>query len=392
MELKELVEQQNIAFDELKKELSKGENSSKEKEAKLQAELDNLEVKNQEIVQKQIKIEKEAIEQKEAIELLEKKMYRLPAGMDASEKTAHYKAFEKAIITGFKNMTIEEEKYLRTDNNVSGGFLAPAEYRNELIKDITEISGVRNLARVINTSRGSVEFPKRTGLLTGSWVGEGGAQVESQSTYGLDIINTKECSVYSIVTHKMINDGAFNIVEEIRKDVTETFAKLEGTAFVSGANVNQPEGFMANASVASVNSGVANAITGDSIIAVAAELKTGYNPKYVFNRKTMSAIRKLKDGQGNYLWTPGLSAGLPNMLNGYAYVELPDMSDEGADLYPVAFGDFARAYYIVDGMQLMIIRDDYTLASEGKVKFNFLKSVGAKVVLPEAIKKIKCSL
>jgi HK97 family phage major capsid protein len=152
-----------------------------------------------------------------------------------------------------------------------------------------------------------------------------------------------------------------------------------------------PEGFMQNSAVGSINSGVANAISADSLLNVYAELKTGYNGTYLLNRKTLNSVRKLKDATGQYLWVPGIAAGMPNTINGRPYIETPDMPDEGANTYPVIYGDFLRSYTIVDGMDMGLIRDNLTLATQAMVKYVLMKSTGGKVTLPEGLKKIKCS-
>ena len=392
-EIKDLLQKQNESFYDFKKEMEKGKEADQSKLAKIEAELDKYEAKNQGLVVEIENEKKSKLEIEERLMSFEKMLLNVPASKQ-NEVKEEMNAFNSFLKSGEKGLSQEDIQkfYLRTDINTDGGYLVPVDYRNELLKNITEISPVRNVARIITTTRGTVEIPTRTAISTASWVGEGGTQSESNSTYGLSVINTKELSVFSVATYKMLNDSAFNIADEIRKDVTEAFAKAEGTAFVDGSGVNQPEGFMTNASVAEINSGNATAITADSLIEVAGELKSGYNPIYGLNRKTLASVRRLKTGDGQYLWMPGIAAGQPNTINGYPYIEMPDLDDEAGSAYPVIFGDFARAYYIVDGMSLRMIRDDNTQATSGKVRFIFIKSVGAKVVLPEALKKIKCSV
>lgn len=393
-ELKKLYDEQNKLCKELRETLeSKGAESveSKAKVAKLEERLNQLEGKNQEHVAQIKKAEDKLTEQKEAFDELQKKMFRSPAGK--AEKSLHFKAFEKFIMKGEKNCGVEEMKYLRTDDAAQAGVLAPPEFVLEIIKGITEISAMRTIARVRPTSRGTVELPKRTSLVSGGWVGEGGTQSESESSYGEEVITTKEMSAYAIISHKMLNDSAFNMESEINQDIIETFAQLEGTAFVSGSGLNRPEGFLANAVVKAAYraSGVADNIDADTIIDLTGDLKKGYNPVFTLNRTTLAKMRQLKDGSGRYIWAPGYGDAIPNTLLGYPYAIMPDMDDIGAGKFPIAFGDFKRAYNIIDGMALYMIRDEYSLSTTGKIKFVALKSVGGKVVLAEAIKVYKCS-
>ena len=102
-------------------------------------------------------------------------------------------------------------------------------------------------------------------------------------------------------------------------------------------------------------------------------------------------IHTLKDGNKQYIWMPGIALGKPNTIDGDPYVEVPDMPSEGANTYPIAYGDFARAYTLVDRLAMSLQRDNLTQATSGNVRFLFWKRVGGAVTLAEAIRKLKCS-
>jgi HK97 family phage major capsid protein len=91
------------------------------------------------------------------------------------------------------------------------------------------------------------------------------------------------------------------------------------------------------------------------------------------------------------LWMPGLASGVTNTINGASYVEMPDMPSIGAGTYPVAFGDWARAYTLVDRISMEFLRDPYTQATSGNVRFIFRRRQGGQVTLAEAINKLKIS-
>ena len=367
----------------------------KEKISKIESKLNSYEEKNAKLVADLAEKEKSILEAKELAENLEKKYTRMPrSDYVEAKQSPEYKAFEKFIRKGEKGFVNEpmEAKYLRTDSDPNGGYLAPEEYVNEIIKNITEISPVRQASRVRSTTRESIAIPRRTGLVQGGWIGEGGEFGQSESTYGIEEIKVNKLGVYTVITTEMLNDAAFNMEAEINQDMVEEFAKLEGEAFIKGNGINKPQGLLTNPNIQEVNTGIANDITADSIIEIAGELKTGYNPAYMLNRRTLARIRRLKTGDGQYLWQPGLAAGQPNMINGYPYFSAIDMDDIAVNSTPVLFGDFMRGYTIVDGTTLSVIRDSYFLATSGKVRFVAHRRVGGQVVLPEAIKKLKVSI
>lgn len=293
-----------------------------------------------------------------------------------------------------------EYKALNVSTNTEGGYLAPVEFVREIIKAETLLSPVRSLARVRTTGFRSIELPKRTGQFAAQWVSEQGTKSETTGlTYGVDEITTHELYALIDVTNQMIEDGVFDIENEIETEASEQFAVAEGTAFVNGSGNGQPEGFMTNSSVASANSGSATTIAdvngqADGLLkGLKYGLKTAYaaNATWVMNRTTMGSVRTLKDGNNNYIWQPGIAQGRPNTIDGDPYVEMPDMPSEGAGLFPIAYGDFRRAYTWVDRLAMEMLRDPYTQATSGKIRHILRKRVAGKVVLAEAIRKLKCS-
>jgi HK97 family phage major capsid protein len=181
------------------------------------------------------------------------------------------------------------------------------------------------------------------------------------------------------------------------------FAEQEGDAFINGDGVNKPRGLLTYTTVADaswswgsigyVASGASGAFAAsdpsDALLDLAYAPKQGYraNAHWVMNRKTEAAIRKLKDGQGNYIWAPGAAAGDPATLFGYPVAEAEDMPDIAANSLSIAFGDFARGYLVVDRVGVRVLRDPYS--AKPFVLFYTTKRVGGGVQNFEAIKLMK---
>lgn len=363
---------------------------AQEKIAKLEAFFEKQEDQNDKLTKEVMEAKNRELELAKKYEDMEAKLYRAPIG-EVKQKSEELKSFESFIVKGRQDMSPDEVKYLRTDNDTAGGFLAPPEYVEDIIKNITEISPMRSVARIRRTSRSTIEIPRRTSNVVGAWIGEGQTATASNSSYGLEEISVNKLMVPVEITVEMMTDAAFDMETEINSDVAESFAQLEGAAFVGGDGVKKPEGFLVNADVASVVTGNATDITADSIIDIEGELKEGYNPSYMLNRRTLAEVRKLKTGDGQYLWANGLAAGQPNTLNGLPYVSAIDMDDIGAGNFPIALGDWFRGYTIVDSINMAVVRDMFTKSTEGKIVFVFHRRVGGQVVLPEAIKKLVVS-
>lgn len=363
---------------------------NKEKISKIEKFLEKQEELNQQRLLAENEKQKKEAELNERLTGIEKSMTRIArSGDKGAEVVAAKKAFEQLVRFGEKGLEQEHVKYIRTDVNTAGGYLAPPEYVNEILKEIVEVSPVRSVARVRQTTRKSILIPTRTGTPTAQWVDEGGEMSETQSTYGMKEIPTSKLVAEVIISLESLNDSAFDMQSEINQDVIEQIAYAEGYAFLNGDGVSKPKGILADANIESVNSGDASNLTADSLITVAGQLKTGYNPMYMFNRRTLAAIRKFKGADGHYIWTPSLMESAPNMINGEPYVIANDVPDIAAGTYPVLYGDFLRGYTIVDNIAMSVVRDDLTQAKQSKIVFYFRKGTGGQVVMAEAIKKIK---
>ena len=367
---------------------------SPEQEAKINSLLDVQEAKSQAKF-------KELQEKVNRIEELEKQYNSLEAdlkrnlgGDEKQAKTQELKSFEELLIKGAVKMSVNPEvKYLRQGDNTDGGYLAPAEYANEIIKKITEVSPVRSVARVVNTSAKEIRFPKRTGLVAGGWVAEAQTSTQSNSTYGEETIKAEKMMVYTDISFELLSDSVFNIRNEITNDIAEDMAKLEGAAFVNGNGVNKPLGLLSAPGIGETNTGSASALTGDSLYAIQGEIPTGYNLAWMLNRKTLHAhIRTLKDTYGQYLFVPSLgSRDMPNTIAGIPYVLANDMPNVGAGTFPIILGDYRKCYTIVDNVNFELIEDRYTQAASGKRRFIVFKRTGGQVVLTEGLRKLKVS-
>ena len=286
----------------------------------------------------------------------------------------------------------------RGDDAGAGYLLAPADVEMEILKDIVELSPMRSLAAVRIIGGPSLKQVKRTGTASATRVGELGTRTNTgDPAYGMVEFPAPEMFARGEISMQMLEDEDYDLEAELRSEFGEQFAYKEGVEFVSGTGTNnQAEGMLTNASVGTVNSGAATNITADGIVNLFYGLKTGYgaNAKFLMNRLTIREIRKLKDGVGGYLWVPGIPGVVPNTLLGAPYVEIPAMSAPTApgvftaSTYPIAYGDYKRAYVIVDRVIMSFQSDFTTGADEGVVVYRARKRVGGGVRQADAVKKM----
>ncbi|RUU92805.1 phage major capsid protein [Mesorhizobium sp. M7A.F.Ca.MR.176.00.0.0] len=318
-------------------------------------------------------------------------------GANDNEPTEERKAFVSYLRRGKESMVAEETKSLRIADDTSGGYFATAEFTTEVIKGIVERSPIRQAARVGSTASGSVLLPKRTGRPTGYWVGETETRTSTESAYGQLEVPIHEMACYVDVSTRLLEDAAVNVESEVAFDLAEEFGRLEAAAFMDGDGVKKPLGVMATSGVAYSFTGNASTLgtaPADTLIDAFYELSAYYRNRAVWmmNGSTLAAVRKLKDGStGAYLWAPGLSASTPETILGRPVIEDPTMDDVGAAAEPIVLGDFDSAFRIYDRLNLSIMRDPYSQATSGLVRFHARRRVGAGMVLAEALRKIRCA-
>lgn len=286
-----------------------------------------------------------------------------------------------------------------------GGYLAPVEWDRTVTARLLEISPLRALcgSQTIGNNGFSKLFAIRG--TTSGWVGEVAVRPETgTSTFGSVTYNTGEIYANPAATQGMLDDSAVNLEAWLAGEVEEEFALQEGIAFLTGSGVNKPTGLLtyitggANAAahpygaIATVNSGVAAELTSDSIIDLVDALPDAYTAgaRFIMNQKTNTAVRKLKDGQGNYIWQPSFQAGVPATLNGYGVSKIAGMPDIAASSKPIMFGDFRRGYLVVDRVGIRVLRDPYT--NKPFVHFYTTKRVGGGLLNPDTMKAMNISI
>jgi HK97 family phage major capsid protein len=326
---------------------------------------------------------------RELVELKKPRLETDPAKVRSAENKAFFGALQKKLRGA--ELTPEETKTMTVGDPTTGGYLAPLEFVNEIIKIDVLYSPVRSLARVRTTARPGIEVPKKTSSASASWVSEIGTRSETTNPkFGLETVPTHEMYAMAKVSKQDLEDSVFDLEGFLREEFGEQFGVLEGTAFISGNAVGRPEGILTNASVGGFTGVTTSAkVVADDLFDVLYALNERYaaNATWLWKRSTTLAISKLKDaGSINYVWQPGLQSGAPATVLGRPYVECVDMPAEAASAKAVAIGDFRAGYLIVDRLVIEILIDPYTSKSTGCIEISARKRVGGQVVLAEAIK------
>jgi HK97 family phage major capsid protein len=296
------------------------------------------------------------------------------------------RAFASYLRRGRDHMTADEVRALNTTDD---GAVVPETFIAELIRNLVEMSPMRQVARVMQVSGSPVLLPKRTGELTAAIVAEGADAATTEPTYGQQSVTVYEARCFVDISNALLEDSAFDMSSELAFDFSEEFGRLEGQMFVNGTGSGQPQGFTVSSDFTTITG---TADLADDLIDLFHSVPSFYARRgtWLMNRATMGEVRKAKtSGTGVYLWADSLAPGNPPTLLGRPIVEMSDIATIGVGSptsKSIAFGDWSQAFRVLDRVGLTVLRDPYSVAVKSQTRFHARRRFGGALVKGEAVK------
>lgn len=356
------------------------------------------------------KVFNELSDVKKAHETLEAKLNRPGFGQPGAEQEvadAEYKsAFRNYMTKGDAKELDAKALAVGTNSGADGGYAVPKVIDQMIENLVVNISPIRQLANVVQIS--TSDYHKLVNLKgTGSASVAETAARSATATPTLADIKITPYDIYGNpqITQQMLDDAFFDAETWMAEELSEEFGRQEGNLFINGNGTNQAQGLLnptfaatsdktrAFGTVEYLASGAAGAFAStnpsDSLIALVSKLKARYraNASWVMPKSVLFAIAAFKDSSGRYIFNPVSAPGVPGNLLNYPVIEAEDVADLAANSYSVLFGDFKRAYTIVDRVGTRIIRDPFS--NKPYIGFYTTKRVGGAVVNSEAYKVMK---
>lgn len=404
-EIKRLLEEQQKAFEAFKKA-----NDAELAEIKAKGHADPL------LTEKVDKANAEITRLSGILKDIEAKANRPGAPGNVSEedraKAEHKKAFMQFICKGNDSGLADlQRKALNITTEADGGYAVPEQIDRAILPLLKVMSPMRQVCNVVTV--GTPDYKKLVSLggAASGWVDEDDARSATDTpTLGQAAAYMGEIYANAFATQTMLDDVFFDAEAWLQQEIADAFALEEGDAFTTGNGTKKPKGFLAY-TMASTDDGtrafgqiqyVATGTSGafktasaevnpnDDLLTLIYKLKSGLRQgaAFMMNSATLAAVRKWKEySTGAYIWQPSMQAGQPSLLNGYPVAENEDMPDIGSGTTPIAFGNWKRAYTIVDRMGTRVLRDPFT--NKPYVGFYVTKRVGGMLVDSEAVKVIK---
>ncbi|WOI55015.1 phage major capsid protein [Palleronia sp. LCG004] len=316
----------------------------------------------------------------------------------------HQKAFEAYIRCGdddaLRGLDIES-KGLNTAVAGDGGYLVDPQTSASVQTVLRNTASIRRISNVVNVESTAYDVLIDTTDVGAGWATETGS-VNETGTPQIDRISIPlhELSALPKASQRLLDDAAFDIEGWLAARIGDKFARAEAAAFIVGDGNEKPRGILSHPTVPNDSwawQSLGYVATGkdaafedaDALVDLVYALGAQYraNATFVMNSRTAGMVRKMKDGDGRFLWSDGLAAAEPARLLGYPVLIAEDMPDIASGSLSIAFGDFAAGYTVAERPDLRILRDPFS--AKPHVLFYATKRVGGDVSDFAAIKLLK---
>ena len=312
-----------------------------------------------------------------------------PVPADPLSSDQYAEAFSLYLRRGANEMPSDILAELSRSPDSKGGYVVPTEIYEQMAKEITRNSLIRQNSRVIkiNTDKTIPQFYDGEA----GWIAEGAAYPAADPSFDSGDYRPKKCGGIIILTEELLADNVVNLEQEIVASLGRMIGLAEELEFAWGMDGPVPRGVMEGQS-GNVTTASKTAITGDEVIEAFYSLKPQYRSRShaLISDSALKLLRKLKDSTGQYLWQPALSSGTPDTLLGRPVIEVPDKPGTTAiaGTTAITFGDLSY-YVIADRPQMTsIIRLNELYAANGKVGFRGHHRTDADVTIEDSMRRL----
>jgi len=248
---------------------------------------------------------------------------------------------------GVPRESLREKRDLST---ASGNAPVGAAFQISLDEAMLAFGAVRRVATVIRTPKGdAMEWPtiNDTGNSAAKLAEATTISTSVDPTFGKVTLNAyKYSSGVVLVSAELIQDSAYNLEQVLGNLIGIRLGRGTNAALTTGDGNGDPNGIVV-ASTAGVTAASATAFTADELYDLVHSVDPAYRGMpgcaFMMHDSVIKAIRKLKNGDGQYLWQPGLGVGSPDRLLGYPVEVNQQMAGTIEASAKIAlFGDFSK--------------------------------------------------
>lgn len=277
---------------------------------------------------------------------------------------------------------------LQEDTSSEGGYLVPTEFERTLFEKLSKTDPIFEVAGRITLGSKEKVVPLVISQGAAALIAEEGAYSESDDSFGQVAFRAYKFGKIIKVSEELLEDAAFDIEGYLATSFGKVIGEGEATYFWTGTGSSQPQGVLTGAGDG-ITTAANNKITADELIDFYFSVPEQYrkNAKFAFADTTMKEIRKLKDGEGHYLWVPGLN-GESDTLLGKPVVTSTNIPAIAAGVKIGVFGDFDN-FYIAERTGINFRRLNELYSANGQVGFRGSARADSHVMNSDALKTLK---
>jgi HK97 family phage major capsid protein len=300
---------------------------------------------------------------------------------------AYIDGFDKYARRGMNGLTHDVLNALQVGTDSEGGYIVPEEFDTMLVEYLQDINELRAFVNVVSTASDR-NIPVESTLGVATWTAEEAAYTESDAAFGQVVLGAHKLGTIIRVSEELLADAFFDVSSYLARNFAKRFGLAEEAAFVNGDNSGKPNGIVQGSGLGVTAAGAA-AITSDELIDLYHAVPRMYRPNAVWlmHDNTVKKVRKLKDGDNQYLWQPGLQAGQPDLILGRRLITSAAMPDSTTGNRSIVFGDMS-GYTVADRQGTVVQRLNELYAANGQVGFRAYKRMDGETVDATGIKHL----
>jgi HK97 family phage major capsid protein len=411
MDSKELREKRARLIAQARQLLETAEGETRDLSQEEQTQWDELMNKADELLKRAERIERQQaldrdLEQRQGADPIHTQGNPEQCAGEPNEAERRMTSFRRLLplwISGdYRALPVPELRALQADLDVSGGYLRPPEqFIEELIKAIDDVAYIRQWATTFTvTNAESMGVPTlENDPADSNWTSElATGSEDSTMAFGKRALHPHPLAKRIKVSRKLIRavPSAEGLVRDrlaYKFGITFEKACLTGTGAGEplGVLVASDDGISTDRDVSTGNT--TTEIRFDGLIEAKYTLKPGYWPRarWLFHRDGVKQIAKLKDGEGQYIWSGSVREGEPDRILGLpAFMSEYVSNTFTAGLYVGILGDFSN-YWIADALTLEFQLLNELYAETGQVGLIGRLESDSMPVLEEAFVRVKLS-
>lgn len=346
----------------------------------------------------------------EKIETVEKAYEAVVNARSAEDRTAETRATKgdeevrmdafRSLVSG-RDLTAEQRAIMTRDAQstgvaADGGYAVPTTLANEIVKAAIVFGPMLDgsIFDVVTTATGApLNFATKASSRKARLIGEGESATAIAAKLGQKTLNAYKLTTdVAVASRELLQDAGVNIEQWLVEELSESYGLGANEYLTTGTGSNQPAGIAtALAANAAVTAG-SLAVSADDLLDLQYGVNSAYRSRgrYMFSSNMEKALRKMKDSEGNYIWQPGMQAGVPATVFGKGYVINDDMATgtAAANRVDAIFGDM-KGYKVRVSRALGITRLNELFALSDQIGWVGFTRIDGDVIQPAALKALK---